>query len=430
MRKSLLAVAAAGLSLSLVACGGAGTGTTSTSPSGTTSAPASSEAPASTPAATESASSEAPAATGSLTVWVDETRIDAFKALGEAFNTATGVTLDVVQKPSQDIKTDFIAQAPTGQGPDLIVGAHDWTGDLVKNGVIAPVELGDKASGFSASAVRGFTLEGQVYGVPYAVENIALVRNNKMVADTPATFDELIAQGKAASGAEFPIVIQQGDNGDAYHLYPIQTSFGAPVFKTDAKGDYTAELGMAGAEGTAFATYLKKLADEKVVSVSIGGDQAKQAFLDGKTPYIVTGPWWTPDFVKAGMDISVLPVPSAGGQPSAPFMGVQGIYLSSKSENGILAGQFIDYIASQEAQDKLYELGGRLPALTASANAIDDAVLKGFVEAGKDAQPMPAIPEMGAVWEFWGGAEVSIITGKAAPEAAWADMVKNIQAKF
>ncbi|MDO5677616.1 MAG: maltose ABC transporter substrate-binding protein, partial [Propionibacteriaceae bacterium] len=369
-------------------------------------------------------------AAGTLTIWVDETRIDGFKALGEAFQTSTGVTLDVVQKPSQDIKTDFIAQAPTGQGPDLIVGAHDWTGDLVKNGVIAPVELGDKADAFSDVAIRAFNNGGQLYGVPYAVENVGLVRNNAMVQDTPATFDELIAQGKAAEGAEFPIVIQTGPDGDAFHLYGVQTSFGAPVFKTDANGDYTAELGMEGPEGLAFAEYLKKLADEGVVSASMGGDQAKQAFLDGKSPYMITGPWWTTEFVAADMDISVLPIPSAGGQPSAPFVGVQGVFLSSQSENALLAGQFVDYMASKEAQDKLYEMGGRLPALTESADAVSDELLAGFGEAGAQGQPMPAIPEMGAVWQFWGGAEVSIINGQAAPADAWKAMNENIKAAF
>ena len=402
MRKSIVSVLAAGVALSLAACGGTGS-----------------------PATSESA---APAA-GSLTIWVDETRIDDFKALGEDFVTASGVALDVVQKPTGDIKTDFVAQAPTGEGPDLIVGAHDWTGELVSNGLISPIELGDKGK-LADNTIAAFQYDGALYGVPYAVENIALVRNNKILQDTPDTFDALIEQGKGA-GAEFPAIIQVGDQGDAYHMYPIQTSFGAPVFKSNADGSYTNELGMEGAEGEAFATYLKKLADEKVVSVSMGGDQAKQAFLDGKSPYMITGPWNTAAFTEAGMDISVLAVPSAGGQPSAPFLGVQGVYLSSKSENGILANQFLDYMATTEAQQKLFDLGGRVPADTSVAEGITDELLAGFAEAGKNGQPMPSIPEMGAVWSHWGNTEVSIINGQAAdPVAAWKTMVENIKAGF
>ncbi len=402
MRKSIVSVLAAGVALSLAACGGTGS-----------------------PATSESA---APAA-GSLTIWVDETRIDDFKALGEDFVSASGVALDVVQKPTADIKTDFVAQAPTGEGPDLIVGAHDWTGELVSNGLISPIELGDKGK-LADNTIAAFQYDGALYGVPYAVENIALVRNNKILQDTPDTFDALIEQAKGA-GAEFPAIIQVGDQGDAYHMYPIQTSFGAPVFKSNADGSYTNELGMEGAEGEAFATYLKKLADEKVVSVSMGGDQAKQAFLDGKSPYMITGPWNTAAFTEAGMDISVLAVPSAGGQPSAPFLGVQGVYLSSKSENGVLANQFLDYMATTEAQQKLFDLGGRVPADTSVAEGITDELLAGFAEAGKNGQPMPSIPEMAAVWSHWGNTQVSIINGQAAdPVAAWKTMVENIKAGF
>lgn len=401
MRRSIVAVLAAGLSLALAACGSTTTSTPTTS---------------------------GPAASGTLTVWVDETRVEGFKELGAQFQAQSGVSLDVVQKPTADIKTDFIAQAPTGEGPDLIVGAHDWLGDLTSNGVVASVELGDAVNGLSDTSKAAFTSNGQLYGVPYAIENIALVRNNAIVQSTPATFDELVAQGKA-TGKQFPVLIQQGTSGDAYHLYPLQTSFGAPVLKANASGEYTSELGMAGPEGIAFAQYLKKLAGEGALSANLGADQAKQAFLDGNSPYIVTGPWATADFTKAGIDISVLPIPSAGGQVSAPFLGVQGVYLSSHSTNTLLANQFLDYVASDAAQTKLYELGGRTPASTAAAAAVSDEILAGFTAAGKDGQPMPAIPAMTAVWNYWGATEVNIISGQASdPAAAWNEMIANIKA--
>lgn len=369
-------------------------------------------------------------AAGTLTIWVDENRAESFEALGEQFLGETGISLDVVEKPTADVKTDFIAQVPTGEGPDLIVGAHDWVGDLVKNGVISTVELGAKMDGFSENSVQGFTMDGSLYGVPYAVENIALVRNNELAPDTPATFDELVEQGKA-TGAEFPVLIQQGAEGDAYHLYPIQTSFGAPVFTTDDNGEYTGELGMGGEPGANFAEYLKKLSDEGVLSASIGGDQAKQAFMDGKSPYMITGPWNIADFEGAGIDFSVLPVPSAGGEPAQPFLGVQGVYLSSQSENALLANQFLDYMTTPQAQTTMYELSGRTPALQESADAVDDDILAGFAEAGAEGQPMPSIPEMGAVWTFWGAAEISIIDGSAAdPTAAWNTMITNIEGAF
>ena len=30
---------------------------------------------------------------------------------------------------------------PAGEGPDIIIGAHDWLGELVTNGLLAPIDL-------------------------------------------------------------------------------------------------------------------------------------------------------------------------------------------------------------------------------------------------------------------------------------------------
>ncbi|GEL94713.1 sugar ABC transporter substrate-binding protein [Cellulomonas composti] len=412
MRRSIPALAAAlGLALTMSAC-------SSDSPSDNE-----------TTEPTAAATTEAPALTGTLTMWVDETRIDVMKPIVEEFTTETGVKVDLVQKASGDIRTDFVAQVPTGQGPDVIIGAHDWTGEFVNNGVVAPVQLGDKAAGFATSAIQAFTFDGNLYGTPYAIENIALVRNNALVPETKATtFDELIAEGKAA-GTKYPVLIQQGDAGDAYHLYPLQTSFGAPIFTQEADGSYTNQLGLGGTNGENFAKYLQKLGQDKVLDPAIGGDQAKEAFENGESPYIVTGPWYTTEFTSKGMDITVLPVPSAGGSEAQPFVGVQGAFISAKSANPVLANEFVvNFLSTEKVQTELYQAGGRLPALTASAELVDDPVLAGFNAAGATGAPMPSIPEMGAMWQFWGTTEVQIISGQAAdPVAAWNTMVANMQ---
>jgi len=413
MRRSIPALAAAlGLALTLTACGSDGD-----------------NGAENTAEPTPDAATTEAALTGTLTMWVDETRIDVMKPVVEAFQADTGIKVDLVQKVSGDIRTDFVSQVPTGQGPDVIIGAHDWTGEFVNNGVVAPLQLGDKLAAFSPSAIQAFTYGGQVYGAPYAIENIALVRNNEILPETQATtFDELVAEGKAA-GTKYPVLIQQGDQGDAYHLYPLQTSFDAPIFTQDADGSYTAELGLGGENGEKFASYLAKLGQEKVLDPALGGDQVKEAFLNGEAPYIVTGPWYTTEFTNAGMDISVLRVPTAGGAEAKPFVGVQGAFISAKSENPVLANEFVvNYLTTEPVQTQLYELGGRLPALKVSAAKVDDEILAGFNDAGATGAPMPSIPEMGAMWQFWGTTQVQIIGGQASdPVGAWNTMVTNMQ---
>ncbi|WP_413452771.1 extracellular solute-binding protein [Georgenia phoenicis] len=410
MRRSIVITAAVALTLGLAACGGEAE---EPEAEGTTEATEETEEPA--------------AEGGSLTIWVDDTREAAVAAAAEAFETDTGVTVELVQKNFDDIRPDFLAQVPTGEGPDITVGAHDWLGELTANGVVAPVELGDKAGEFEDVAVEAFTYEGQVYGLPYAIENIAIYRNTALVDETPATFDEMIAMGQA-SGAQYPFLVQITEVGDPYTMYPFQTSFGAPVFETNEDGSYTAELALGGENGNAFAQWLAAQGQAGTLNTSWEYDIVVEAFANGEAAYLLGGPWMLSSF--EGVDVAVDPIPTAGGEPAQPFTGVQGFYVSAQSDNALLATDFlVNYMATEEAQIALYEAGDRTPALTAAADTVsEDPIAAGFREVGAGAVPMPSIPEMGEVWNFWGVTEGQIISGQLDPVEGWEKMVADISA--
>ncbi len=403
MRRSISAVAVmAGLALTLTACS-SGDDTSSDD------------------------SSTAAAGDGStLTIWVDETRQDAVEAAAADFTAETGTKVETVLKNYDDIRTDFIAQVPTGKGPDITVGAHDWLGELTKNGVVAPIELGDLADQFEDVSVQAFTADGQVYGLPYAVENIGLIRNTALAADAPTTWDDMIAAGQAA-GTQYPVLIQTGEEGDPYTYYPLQTSFGAPVFEQNDDGSYNSTLAMGGANGEAFAGWLAQQGAAGTLDTAITYDIALEAFKNGQSPFIVGGPWMLDSF--EGMDLAVSAIPSAGGQEAQPFAGVQGFYVSAQSDNALLANDFLlNYMSTEDAQLALYEAGHRVPALTAAADtASQDPVTAGFREVGATAVPMPSIPEMASVWTYWGVTEAAAITGSQDPTAAWQKMISDIQ---
>jgi hypothetical protein len=46
--------------------------------------------------------------------------------------------------------------------------------------------------------VKAVTFNGQVYGVPYATENLALIRNTELAPAAPATIEDLVAQARSS----------------------------------------------------------------------------------------------------------------------------------------------------------------------------------------------------------------------------------------
>ncbi|MCT1397007.1 maltose ABC transporter substrate-binding protein [Microbacterium sp. p3-SID338] len=359
---------------------------------------------------------------GTLTVWVDAERVDALQGAADAYQEKTGVTVKLVGKSVDDMKDDFIQQVPTGKGPDVVMGAHDWLGELSTNGVVAPIELGDSSEDYLPVALQAATYEGTVYMLPYAVENIAVLRNADLVPEPATSFDDMVSKGT--------FVVEQGAEGNPYHLYPFQTAFGAPVFGTDDSGSYDpTDLQLGSEGGFAFADWLGAQGAAGTLNTDIDGEIAKQQFLDGTAAFWLTGPWNVGAATEAGINVEIDPIPSPTGETASPFAGVKGFFVSAESKNKVAANDFlVNYLGTEDVQLELFKAGNVLPALTAAADtAASDPIIAGFQSVGADAVPMPAIPAMGAVWQFWGVAEAAIINGED-PQATWQKLVDDVTA--
>jgi arabinogalactan oligomer/maltooligosaccharide transport system substrate-binding protein len=282
------------------------------------------------------------------------------------------------------------------------------------------------------------TYDGNVYGLPYSIENIAMVRNTAL-APTPAkTFDDLIASGKAAvasGAAKYSFLLGlDPKQGDPYHLYPLQTSFGSTVFAQNSDGSYDGKkLTLGDPAGVKFATALKTWGAEGVLNPNITGDIAATSFAAGESPYFLTGPWNIGAIKKAGIKYAIDPLPTAGGEPAQPFLGVNAFFISAKSKNKVAATKFlVNYVGTDAVQEKLYDVGERAPALTSAFDKIAAANpdVQAFGKVGLNGVPMPSIPQMASVWADWGSAELALIKGQGDPATVWNTAVTNVQAKI
>lgn len=356
-----------------------------------------------------------------LTVWVDDKSGASLEGVAAQFEADTGIAVELVIKDFGSIRDEAITAIPIGEGPDLLVGAHDWTGQLVAAGAIAPVELGAVTDNFRENALAAFSYDNALYGLPFGVENIGLVCNSSMVPEQPATWDEVVAAG---------VEIAMNEDGvDPYHMYYIQTSFGAPVFVQNADGSYTSELGMGGEGGFAFADWLAANGD---VFSFMDYSTTEAAIKAGELACWITGPWAAPSVAEGlGEDgYAIYSLPSVGGQTASQFLGAQGFFISSQTDDPLYVNKFLgDYIGSEAAQAEIFEIGGRIPAHMAVLEAAsDNKIVQGFGAAGENALPTPSIPEMMLIWGYWADAQSSIMKREISPALAWQNMLEHLTA--
>ena len=402
--RTLGLAAAVVLSMTAAACGGGSGGSGSSGEAESTSSASPSE---------EGGGSDA-----DLLVWTDSLKIDAVKEVADAFGEANGITVKV-QAISEDLQGSFVTADAAGNGPDVVVGAHDWMGNLVQNGAIEPLNLTpDELSGYSEKAVQATTYDGKLYGVPYGIEALALYRNTEVVPEEPATMDDAIAAGQAAVEAgkvDSALNLPVGELGDAYHMEPVLTSFGGYIFAYDEATGYDPQDVGIGKEGSVKAAQeISKLAKAKVLRTSISGDNSIALFTSGKAAFLVSGPWALADVKKAGFGYAIQPVPGfAGQEPAAPFMGAQAFMVAANGKNKDIAQEFVNNgVNSEEAMMTLFEGTQLPPAMTAVQEQVDDPDLAVFTDAANASAPMPAIPAMASVWEPLGKAYSAIVSGK------------------
>jgi arabinogalactan oligomer/maltooligosaccharide transport system substrate-binding protein len=368
------------------------------------------------------------AAGADLLIWADQQPIPALRELAADFEADTGLVVAVQEVNFDEIRGQLQSAGPAGEGPDLVVGAHDWLGELVVNGAIASIDLPDPSI-FEEVSLEAFTWEGQLYGLPYAIENLALFRNTEVAPDEPQSWEEveetalrLQEEGQVAQGLMIPASREE----IPYHAQPLFTAMGGYVFAQRDDGTYdVSDVGIDGDGALAAAERFRSWTEQGLLNPDVDGGIQQEQFASGQVAFAISGPWALRQdgagFEETGVAFEVTPIPPLEGETARPFVGVQGMMVSAFSDDTLLATTFLTQVmASEEAQLALFEANRRPPALTSAFEQVtgDDPVMGAFGEAGSQGQPMPAVPAMSTVFSALGDAYRLVLTGGAEPEPA------------
>ena len=378
---------------------------------------------------------------GTIRIWTDKDRRAAVEQVAAEWASSRGVQVQVVEKDFGKIRDDLkTVQLETAA--DVIVGAHDWIGQLAADGLIQPLSP-SKATraqfpGYALDSFSYGTAVKRLYGAPVALENIGLIVNTKL-AKVPTSFADLEKQAlafKKKKSGNLALAVPQGAAGDAYHMYPFFSGLGGYVFGVNKVGNLDpSDIGVGNKKFLANSATIDRWNKTGFLNSKIDYGVAKDSFLKGKAAFWLTGPWEADTLRQSGLSFKIVQIPSIKFK-AVPFLGVQGFMVTKfATAHGVesLAKDLVaGFMMRPAGQFALASANGRYPANTVAGKTVKNTILAQFGKAGAGGVPMPNIPQMSSVWAELGTAWVKATKGSGATPArkAFATASRNIANKI
>ncbi len=372
-----------------------------------------------------------------IRIWTDRDHKVAVEQVAGQWASEKKRTVEVVEKDFAKIR-DELATVPAESAPDVVIGAHDWTGQLVAAGLVLPLNpTRSTRRQFPPNTLSAFsfgTAVKRLYGAPVALENIGLVVNTKL-ATVPTTFESLRTQAlafKRKAPGNLAIAVPQGAAGDAYHMYPFFSGLGGYVFGQTKVGNVDpSDVGVANRRFLSNAAQIDSWNSSGLIDSKIDYGVAKDSFLKGKAVFWITGPWEADALRQSRLQYRIVRIPAIEFR-SVPFISVQGFMVTKyAAAHGVESGAknlVTRYLMRPASQTALAAANHRIPANKAARSAVADTVLKQFGAAGAGGVPMPNIPQMSLVWSDLSGAWAKSTKGPGATKAriAFSRAARNI----
>jgi maltose/maltodextrin transport system substrate-binding protein len=177
---------------------------------------------------------------------------------------------------------------------------------------------------------------------------------------------------------------------------------------------------------------LSRLVKEGYMAKGSRYAEMEGAFSRGQVAMMITGPWSWDNVRKSNIDFGVAAIPSVGGRPSKPFVGVLGCMIAAPSKVKDLAREFIENhlltVESLKVISADVSLG--TPANKAYFKELSgDAAIRATMANALAGEPIPNIPETGRFFPAIDAALEAITNGLQSPQEALDGAAARMQVK-
>ncbi|MGV9347657.1 ABC transporter substrate-binding protein [Streptomyces spiralis] len=363
----------------------------------------------------------------------------------DKFEKQYGIKVKLEVVPWSDLLNRILTATTSGQGPDVLNIGNTWSASLQATGALLPwdaknfAKIGGKDR-FVDSALGSTGVQGQdPAAVPLYSMAYALYYNKKIFADAgiakpPATWDELVADGKKIQAKGKQVIGAEGANvsENIHHVFVFAKQHGADFFTADGKPDFTNDGVVA-----AVKQYVDLMAKDKVIpqgNAEYAQNQSVSDFAKGKTAMLL---WQSAsaNLKSQGMSedaYGIAPVPVGSGTPGTGTQVnsmVAGINMAvfKNSHNLDGATKFVKFMTSDDEQKILNKAYSSIPPVKSaqadpSFNTPANAVLKNTLATS--AAALPQVAQESQFETTVGTAVKELFADAAAGRAVTTDSVK------
>ncbi|MFF6947491.1 ABC transporter substrate-binding protein [Streptomyces iakyrus] len=336
----------------------------------------------------------------------------------DKFEKQTGIKVKLEVVPWSDLLNRILTATTSGQGPDVLNIGNTWSASLQATGALLPWDAGNfgKIGGrdrFVDSALGSTGAEGKdPAAVPLYSMSYALYYNKKMFADAgiskpPATWDELVADGRKLSEDGKWALGMEGSNPseNIHHAFVFAKQHGADFFTADGKADFTSDGTVA-----AVKQYVDLMAKDKVIApgnAEYAQNQSVSDFAKGKTAMLL---WQSAsaNLAAQGMstdDYGIAPVPVQSGTPGTGKQVnsmVAGINLAvfKNTDNTDGATKFVKFMTSDAEQKILNKAYSTIPPVKSAQSDAAFATPANAVLKDTLAKSAVALPQVADESQF------------------------------
>ncbi|MEA5014235.1 MAG: extracellular solute-binding protein [Candidatus Limiplasma sp.] len=307
-------------------------------------------------------------------------------------------------------------------GPDLYFFAHDSVGTFAAMGILAPVTgllSPQDMAGLIPMTLQAGTVYGEQYLLPVYYETLLFMYNKALwQGEVPATTEELYEYMAAHTDAAAGTYALVNQHSNAYNVAPFLYGFGASIIDENAQPGLDTQ---AMKDAVAY--------NQKFAALEADGDYntVTTLFNEQKAAAIIGGPWLVSGIKEAGIDLGIRSLAEfklPNGNGLSPFSGVQslGVLKYAAESRGEELTKVLKAFTDPSVGIALAKSSNCAPA---NGKAYDDPkvaaneMIMAIKATAETAQPMPNIPEMGAMW---GPAETLLVSvnqsGAPVEEAA------------